>query len=219
MYDMVGKVNPRQSIIYLIIFFEGLVAIAVEILAIRQLIPFVGNSVIITSMVIGLFLLFLAGGYYRGGKFNCNLLMILRINLTIAALIIGVGLSTSFLIFWFFYLFQVIKINLLWALITYLLLIIAPVTYLLGQTIPITMNLFPPSVRVGEIGGKVLSISTCGSFLGAVFTTIILMNTLGVAVTILINTLLLACLTLFITHNYKKLLLQLIIVIGILLFT
>ena len=49
-----------QGFILFIIFLEGFVSISVEILAIRQLIPMVGNSVIVTSLIIGIFLLFLA---------------------------------------------------------------------------------------------------------------------------------------------------------------
>lgn len=55
------------GLLYGILILEGFVTISVEILTIRQLIPFYGNSVIITSIIIGIFLLFLAFGYWRGG--------------------------------------------------------------------------------------------------------------------------------------------------------
>jgi predicted membrane-bound spermidine synthase len=54
--------------IAIILLFEGFITISVELILIRQLIPFYGNSVIVTSVFIGIFLLFLAIGYWRGSK-------------------------------------------------------------------------------------------------------------------------------------------------------
>ena len=58
----------NQILLFLIIFIEGFVSVAVEILTIRQLIPFAGSNVVVTSLIIGIFLLFLSIGYWRGGK-------------------------------------------------------------------------------------------------------------------------------------------------------
>src|SRR5690349_6317698 len=87
----------------LIIVIEGFVSIAIEILTIRQLLPVAGGSVIVTSLVIGIFLLFLALGYRQGGKQQQNLAYLLRRNFLVAAVWLGVGLSYIF-IYTFFYL-------------------------------------------------------------------------------------------------------------------
>ena len=51
---------------------------------IRQLIAFVGNSIIVTSLIIGVFLLCLAYGYRAGGRQCTALLAILRRNFFIS---------------------------------------------------------------------------------------------------------------------------------------
>lgn len=63
-----NTVIPFYYLLPIIIVVEGFVSIATEILTIRQLLPVAGGSVIVTSIVIGIFLLFLAMGYQHGGK-------------------------------------------------------------------------------------------------------------------------------------------------------
>lgn len=71
-------------ILPLIILIEGFVSISVEILAIRQLLPVAGGSVIVTSLIIGVFLLFLALGYKQGGKLHINPKKVLQTNFFIS---------------------------------------------------------------------------------------------------------------------------------------
>ncbi len=204
--------------ISLIILLEGFVTISVEILAIRQLLPEVGSNIIITSLIIGVFLLFLAYGYQAGGRKQGNLFKSLQRNFLLAAIGIGLGLSFIF-IDAFFLMGRYLHMNLLWILVIYLLLIIAPVVYFLGQTVPITMNLLP-SQSVGSLGGKVLHLSTIGSFLGAVLTTLLLMNLLGVAWTIIVNYLILAALILLITPPPRLLIMiSLLFLVGCFVYT
>ena len=84
-------------ILILIIFLEGFVSVSIEILTIRQLIPVAGNSVIVTSLIIGVFLLFLALGYQKGGTQQKNLQKILQFNFSFAAIWLGIGLSFDFI--------------------------------------------------------------------------------------------------------------------------
>lgn len=193
----------RPFTILMIILIEGFVTIAVEMLTIRQLITVVGNSVIITSLIIGVFLLFLAMGYYRGGRFHLDYRKVLKRNFTWSAILLGVGLSYAFIQIVFFKIFQIVTANGLIALVIYLLLITSPLVYLLGQTVPITTNLFRQENHIGAISGKVLCLSTLGSFLGSIITTLILMNFLGVAWTVFINFFLLLILIFSMTH-YKE---------------
>ncbi len=180
-------------------------------MAIRQLVPLVGNSVVITSQVIGVFLLFLALGYYRGGQHKQQLANILRTNLTLATVLLGFGLSAGLLMLFFVNFYNQLIQNSLPLLWIYLLVIIAPLSYFLGQTLPLTLNLLPKANSRGQQAGYVLALSTVGSFLGAVFTTLVLMNWLGVALTIFINSALLTLLTLLLVRNAKQLFTQLVI--------
>jgi spermidine synthase len=191
------------AVILAIILIEGFVTISVEMLTIRQLIAVVGNSVIITSLIIGIFLLFLALGYLRGGLYRENYSPVLINNFTYSSLLLGVGLSYLFIQTFFLVFFQHISNNALVVLVIYLLVIVSPLVYILGQTVPITTNLFRFEHHVGAISGKVLFISTIGSFLGSVFTTLVLMNFLGVAWTIFINFLLLLALIVLLTQDYR----------------
>jgi spermidine synthase len=194
-----------QSKLLAIILLEGFVTISVEILAIRQLMPFVGNSVVVTSLIIGVFLLFLAYGYRRGGEYTFGYREKLKSNFTIVAILTGIGLSYVFISLFFSTVPQILKSHTLMILMGYLLLIVAPIVYLLGQTVPITVNLFKHEHKdsIGAISGRVLHLSTIGSFLGAVLTTLLLMNYLGVAWTVVINVAILILLVFFLIDNLK----------------
>lgn len=173
--------------IYTIILIEGFVTISLEILAIRQLIPFIGNSVVTTSLIIGIFLLFLALGYQKGGKVIGDYASKLIQNFLIAGILIGIGLSFPFLEIYFGLMNRVASDYLLSTLTLYLLAILAPSIYFLGQTVPIVMHLRDQEGTAGRVGGKVLFLSTIGSFLGAVLTSLICMRFLGVAQTVMLN--------------------------------
>lgn len=191
-------------ILLAIILIEGFVSISVEILTIRQLIPFVGNSVIVTSLIIGVFLLFLAIGYWRGGQYTDNFHQVLKNNFTKAALFLGLGLSYVFCMLFFYGTQTYLGLHLLLSLTLYLLLILAPTIYWLGQTVPITTNLFRLETTVGAISGKVLFLSTVGSFFGAIGTTLLLFNFFGIAATVVINYLLLVFLILILYSSTGK---------------
>lgn len=182
--------NLPSFYVLMILLIEGFCTISTEVLAIRSLIPFSGNSVIITSLIIGIFLLFLSLGYWAGGRVQQRYTETLSENFLKASLVAGVGLSVYFLSVYFYLALSYLTKNILVVLTLYLLLVISPVVYWLGQTIPITTNLFKQS-RIAHISGNALFINTLGSFLGAVVTSALLMNYLGVAATVFVNSLLL----------------------------
>ena len=197
----------NQILLFLIILIEGFVSVAVEILTIRQLIPFAGSNVVVTSLIIGIFLLFLAIGYWRGGKISDDYYLALKKNLTWASVFLGIGLSYIFILFFFHFFYLSGTQNILLILTIYLCVIIAPMVYFLGQTIPLTMNLVKQEynlIIVGEIGGKVLFISTIGSFFGSILTTILLVEFFGVAITVFINFALLIFLIMTLSFNKEK---------------
>jgi hypothetical protein len=111
----------------------------------------------------------LAFGYQRGGQYKGNYPAILRKNFMIAAGLLGVGLSYAF-IHYLFVVGEAMVSHVMFSLMAYLLLITAPAVYFLGQTVPITTNLFKRDQHIGAISGRVLFLSTIGSFVGAVLT-------------------------------------------------
>lgn len=176
-----------NKLLYAIIAIEGFVSIATEILCMRQLSVFMGNSVLVSSIIIGVYLLALSYGYKRGSQYTNDLTSVLSRNLIYASGFLGVGLS-----YWFIYVFFSIVERTLHqgsfvALLAYLSLIIAPLVYFLGQTVPITMNLIHQDQRAGAVGGRVLHLSALGSFFGAISTTVLFMHYLGVTWTVIIN--------------------------------
>lgn len=197
-----NRFTKNPIFILFIIFLEGFVSISIEIFTMRQLIPIVGTSIIVTSLVIGIFLLFLAIGYWRGGLHQENFTSVLRRNFIIAAGLMGIGISYPFITYFFILTERYFPINNpLLTLSIYLVLIIAPIVYLIGQTIPLTMNLMDTKKRTAEIGGNTLFISTLGSFLGALLTSLLLIEVFGVAWTIFINFSILIILILFFSKN------------------
>ena len=208
---------PNATII-VIVLIEGFLTIAAEVITLRQLIPIVGNSLIITSLTIGIFLLFLALGYHRGGQYKDSLNKVLLRNFVISAAIFGIGLSYKFIYEFFQFSSLYINSNYLISLMVYLLAVVAPLVYILGQTVPITMNLIKHNGNTGEIGGKILFISTLGSFLGATLTALILMNYVGVAWTIFIGFICFTVLVITINYYYtfnKFIPLSIMIIAGI----
>ncbi|MCX7115582.1 MAG: fused MFS/spermidine synthase [Gammaproteobacteria bacterium] len=179
--------------LFTILFLEGFITISVEILTIRQLIPFFGSSVVITSVIIGVFLLFLALGYWRGGVSRAPVFQQLRHNFTYALIWIGCGLNYPLIATFFYVSTLYLKTHFLLSLSLYLLIVLAPIVYWLGQTIPLTTNLFNKELRVSHISGRALFISTLGSFLGALVTSLLLFQYIGVAWTVVIN-----CMILFV---------------------
>lgn len=199
----------------LIILCEGFVSIAIEILTIRQLLPVAGGSVVVTSLIIGFFLLFLALGYRRGGKVTHHLQQKLKTNFFIASVWFGIGLSFIFIEVFFIAIQKISGPHIVYPLLAYLLLIIAPLIYILGQTVPITMNMVKQTATAGRIGGDTLGLSTLGSFLGALFTTLVLMYFLGVAWTVLIVYLMLIFIVLLLAETRASFALNLLFACAI----
>ena len=192
---------PIYRILPLIILVEGFISIAVEILTIRQLLPVAGGSVVVTSLIIGIFLLFLALGYRKGGRIQENLQQVLAFNFQISAIWLGVGLSYVFILLFFNTIQTLTGQHIVYPLIAYLLLITAPLIYILGQTVPLTMNMAKENKSPGMLGGDTLGLSTLGSFLGAIMTALLLMHHLGVAWTVFIIFALLLILVLLLAES------------------
>lgn len=196
-----------------IVLVEGYVSVAIEILTMRQLMPFVGSSVVVNSLIIGIFLLFLALGYYRGGQRQGQHLRIMASNFLIAMGFIAVGLSYPAIEYGFDAFVKRWEMP-LGFLVLYLLLITAPLIYFLGQTVPIATNLFRTG-GVSAISGKAMFLSTLGSFLGSLLTSLWLMNTLGVAMTVMITFALLALLTLIMSSGLRSLVVRLALLVPL----
>ncbi|MBN8437123.1 MAG: fused MFS/spermidine synthase [Candidatus Accumulibacter sp.] len=174
-----------RLLLFSIVFIEGFCSLGAEVIALRQIIPHLGSSIVVTAPTIGFFLLALALGYHAGAKIDEGYIEVVAKNFLLAALLIGIGLAG-------------IGVDLLFTALrppelAYLLLVagvLCPIAWLLGQTVPILTNLLLRE-RAGEASGEALYYSTLGSFLGSLSLSLLVMQWLGVSAAVALCALLL----------------------------
>ncbi|MGE0755103.1 MAG: fused MFS/spermidine synthase [Alphaproteobacteria bacterium] len=191
----------KTQLLFIIILIEGYVVLATELLAIRQLIPFVGSGTETISIIISAVLLPLAIGYHAGGKaFSrqyqlrkakgveepLTVRKLLLRNIVTALIILSIGMSYLLMDAFFGLLSAFGATHRLTQTTVYCLLFLVYPVYLLGQTVPLVSNYFSRH-KLSEITGRMLFFSTAGSFLGSVFSTIVLMTTIGVHNTVILT--------------------------------
>jgi hypothetical protein len=198
----------RTLFLFIVIVIEGYIVLSIELLAIRQTIPYVGSGTDTVSIIIAAVLMPLAFGYYHGGRYkpvrkNGIYLSVrnkLIRNILTAGIILLPALSYLPLNLFFYALTQIgLNHRILTTTIYTLLFIVTPV-YCLGQTIPLVSNYFS-SEKLSRITGKMLFFSTMGSFLGAVFSTLVLMSFFGVHITVCVVYVLLTFLVFIISRE------------------
>lgn len=194
---------------FLIILVEGYVVLSTELIFIRQTVPFVGSGTDTISIVIAAVLMPLAFGYQQGGRFKPHKLFgyfistrrKLIINILISSTILLIGMNYHFLHIFFVDIMGYFEIkNRLIQLSWYCTAFLVIPVYLLGQTVPLISNYFSKE-KLSKITGRILFVSTVGSFLGAVFSTIVIMSILGVHHTVTLNFVLLACLVILLSKK------------------
>lgn len=152
--------------IFLLLGLEGFIGLSYQILFFRQLTPHVGSSAIMTGWIIGVFLGALALGYKMGGKKRETPLSDFGLNLLLCAIIAGIATSSMFLNLYFETMAPMIgRLN---ALILYCLLSVGPVAFLMGQALPLLMQVKTFGISPSEKGGNALFLSTLGSMAGAI---------------------------------------------------
>ena len=113
-------------------------------------------------------------------------------NLIGSIAIFGIGLSYSFVSVFFIVLALIthgapIAGNPLTHLFLFCLLVMCPLMFFLGQTLPLLLNTADQDARKSEATGNATAISTIGNVLGCLITPLVLMYFLGVGYSIFIN--------------------------------
>jgi len=205
----------KTQLLFLVILVEGYVVLAIELLAIRTLIPFVGSGTETVSIIISFVLLPLAFGYHYGGNAfktiyaksklkdgkKLSIRKILLRNIILSLFILTLGLSYVFQEAFFVNLSYNGITNKLVQTAIYCALYLSIPVFLLAQTVPLVSNYFSRQ-KLSQITGKMLFFSTSGSFMGSIFSTIVLMTYVGVNYTI-IFTLSLLCLLIWMLIKRK----------------
>jgi len=171
-------------LLFTIVFIEGYCSLGAEIIALRRLIPHVGSSIVVTAPTIGLFLLALALGYQSGSRVAADYRAVVARNFLIAAALMGGGLAGSSVNAIF------IATQAAAAYLIFIAAVLCPLAWLLGQTVPILINLMRAQ-RSGEAAGQALYWSTLGSFLGSVTLSLGVMQMFGVWAAVLLGALML----------------------------
>ncbi len=191
--------RSKYFYLYLIIFLEGYVVLSTELIAIRQLIPFVGSGTETVAIIISAVLMPLAFGYYFGGKFKAKQgrggLVTIREklirNVLNSTVFLVIGLSYILLQLFFFGIDKIgIHHRVFQTSVYAIIFLVAPI-FMLGQTVPLISNFFMRE-NLSKLTGKILFFSTLGSFMGAIISTIILMSLIGVNNTLIFNIAILA---------------------------
>ncbi len=204
----------KTQLLFIVILVEGYVVLACELLAIRQLIPFVGSGTEVISIIISAVLLPLAVGYHYGGssykrqyqkalrrgKKPLSVRKVLLRNIISALVIFMLGLSYLFMEVFFSIMTDLVTKNRLLQTFLFSALFLVMPVFMLGQTVPLVSNYFSRR-KLSEITGKMLFFSTAGSFLGSVFSTIVLMTTIGVHNTVIVTLGLLCILALMLQRS------------------
>ncbi len=185
---------PR-FLLYSIVFIEGFCSLGAEVIALRQIIPYLGSSIVVTAPTIGFFLLALALGYHSGAKVSDNYPATVARNFLLAAVLCGVGLAGATVDF----IFSTVQEPIL-AYVVFISVVLCPLAWLLAQTVPILSNLMRHE-RTGEASGMALYYSTLGSFLGSLLLSLLVMQWLGVAAAVLVCALLLLAGFLLLTRS------------------
>ncbi len=167
-------------ILYLVALLEGFCTLAVELLAIRVLIPVVGSSVLLTGVVLSVILLGLSLGYEYGGR-------LARQNRHQQALVFNLSLSGTLYAWGLFLLPRlgdtlVHRIGLSWGLLLSAGVALALPVFLASCTLPILVQMLSelqPN-QPGQAVGRLLLISTLGSVLGGLLPPLCFFGWIGV---------------------------------------
>ncbi|MDE0267892.1 MAG: fused MFS/spermidine synthase [Acidimicrobiaceae bacterium] len=176
-----------------ILLAEGYSSLSVEILGLRRLVPHVGSTVLVTSIVLAAYLAALAIGYERGGKLAAaggNLRSMLGARLAIAACLAAFWLS-DFGIALVFDVPQAIVGGQGWefpgllSTVLYSVLGIAPIGWLLAESILLAYGCAKPK-NPSERAGNVFALSTVGNVAGSLLTAFVILSFFGTSAAMII---------------------------------
>lgn len=187
--------NKKLSFfLFLIILISGYASLALELIAMRQVVPYIGNDTIISSIIIGIILVSLSLGYYTSGSIKISKQSIrdkIMRNFIISLFFIFLGTSYVFVGYYFSLFVYFGIINRIVQAFAFSIIFLAVPSYLLAQTTPLLSNFFSKNLS-GEMTGKMLMFGTFGSFAGSIFTTLFIMPIFGVSYAVFFNIFLMA---------------------------
>ena len=185
-------VTLKRAWLLLTVFAAGMTSLGVELSAARLLDPFFGNSLIIWAVLIGMVLLYLAVGYYAGGRWADRKpyhRVLYKITAWAAFLIGLVPFVARPVLLWSVRGFAEYSAGILaGSLLGVLILFSAPII-LLGCVSPFAIRLSLEGGDVGSSGnvaGGIYALSTIGSLVGTFLPVLVLIPNIGTRNTFLL---------------------------------
>lgn len=192
---IVGQTQQRRTfqgwLLIFQVFIAGAVSLAVEMSAMRLLPIYFGDTVIATSSLIGLILLYLTVGYYLGGyqadrhpsaRLFYGLSAIAALLISLIPLVAPPVLRWSQLTF-----LPNSPLNVFLGSLVAVLIIFAIPTILLGCTSPFAIRLSVQHIgKLGQTSGMLYAVSTAGSIVGTFLSVLVFLPDQGTTRTFMI---------------------------------
>lgn len=203
-----------KSKLYTISFIEGASVMAAEICGAKLLAPFFGSSLYVWSSVMAITLGGLASGYFLGGQLSkkenkTNILLFILIA-AVCCLCLMPFLSDLF--------YSVAAhLSLIPAVVISVFVLLFPTMLCMGATSPLIISILTETaVKSGENSGKIYAVSTVGGIVATFLCGFYLIPTIGITLTLLCFSGLLAIVSLFIVFKKKSKVIGLSLLIPIL---
>jgi len=193
-----NKTNPKngdllifmKKYLYFSVFISGLTSLALEMAASRLLGNTFGTSNLVWASIIGLILLYLAGGYFLGGYWADRsphyrtfflILILAAVSIAVVPVISRPILRLAANAF------NELQLGIMFGSFTVvMILFVIPVT-LLGTASPFAIRLAATDSRnLGRVSGRIYAISTIGSFIGTFLPVLVLIPLIGTYKTFLV---------------------------------
>ena len=186
----------RSRLLNPLVFIAGASTMSTEMCASRLLAPFFGASILVWANIIGLILIYLAVGYFVGGRVADrypSMTVMARLMLIAAAAIAVLPFIAQPFLSAAVSAFASTSVGaFLGSFFTVMLLFSVPVT-LLGMASPFAVRLGVRSIeQAGEVAGRMYALSTMGSILGTFLPVALLIPEIGTRRTMLGTSALLA---------------------------
>ena len=176
--------------LYFTVFISGLSSLALEMAGSRLLESTFGSSNLVWAAVIGLILIYLAVGYFLGGKWAdrsaspktfYSILIAAALSIAIIPLISKPVLNAASLAF------DKLQFGVLGGAFAVVVILMAFPVILLGTASPFAIRLAVQDSRtIGSVSGRIYAISTLGSFIGTFLPPLLLIPLAGTALTFII---------------------------------
>lgn len=197
----------------LIAFLEGCVVLSVELIVAKILATYYGASFIIWTSIIGITLIGLTGGYYLGARLaekkNIYFLLWLLFFIT-ACLITSIPFSATKVMLLCF------KFGLREGAVISVLILMGPALLCLGSISPLLIQFNVQQINSsGKIAGWIYAASTIGGIFSSFLLGFLIIPQWGMKIPLLFTALLILICISFLIFNFKYILINILLIIGI----